>query len=153
MTEKLFPLLILKSDGLEGYGEGVMDPLPDFLEESIPSAMNLMREVLLPAVVGHSFANPEALAPLMTPWRGHQMTKATLEMAFWDLWAKSLDLPLKTALGGAGEAIPVGVSLGIGPIEKPVDVLPAIQQGIAAVRGGGACVIDMRVLPGYDTRA
>ena len=44
-------------------------------------------------------------------------------------------------------------ALGIGPIEKPVDVLPAIQQGIAAVRGGGACVIDMRVLPGYDTRA
>ena len=29
----------------------------------------------------------------------------------------------------------------------------AIQQGIAAVRAGKACVIDMRVLPGYDTRA
>ena len=32
-------------------------------------------------------------------------------------------------------------------------VLKALEQGIAAVRGGGACVIDMRVLPGYDTRA
>jgi thiamine pyrophosphate-dependent acetolactate synthase large subunit-like protein len=42
---------------------------------------------------------------------------------------------------------------GIGPIEKPAEVLPAIQQGIAAVRAGAACVIDMRVLPGYDTRA
>ena len=44
-------------------------------------------------------------------------------------------------------------ALGIGPIEKPEDVLPAIQQGIAAVRAGTACVIDMHVLPGYDTRA
>jgi thiamine pyrophosphate-dependent acetolactate synthase large subunit-like protein len=44
-------------------------------------------------------------------------------------------------------------ALGIGPIEKPEDVLPAIQQGIAAARAGTACVIDMRVLPGYDTRA
>jgi thiamine pyrophosphate-dependent acetolactate synthase large subunit-like protein len=44
-------------------------------------------------------------------------------------------------------------ALGIGPIEKPEDVLPAIQQGIAAARAGIACVIDMRVLPGYDTRA
>ena len=44
-------------------------------------------------------------------------------------------------------------ALGIGPIEKPEDMLPAIQQGIAAVREGRACVIDMRVLPGYDTRA
>ena len=44
-------------------------------------------------------------------------------------------------------------ALGIGPIEKPEDVLPAVQQGIAAVRAGTPCVIDMRVLPGYDTRA
>ncbi len=44
-------------------------------------------------------------------------------------------------------------ALGIGPVEKQEDVLPAIQQGIAAVREGKACVIDMRVLPGYDTRA
>jgi thiamine pyrophosphate-dependent acetolactate synthase large subunit-like protein len=44
-------------------------------------------------------------------------------------------------------------ALGIGPIEKPDDVLPAVQQGIAAVRAGTPCVIDMRVLPGYDTRA
>ena len=42
---------------------------------------------------------------------------------------------------------------GIGPVEKPEDVLPAIQQGIAAARAGEVCVIDMRVLPGYDTRA
>ena len=44
-------------------------------------------------------------------------------------------------------------AVGIGPIEKPEDLLPAIQQGIAAAREGKACVIDMRVLPGYDTRA
>ena len=44
-------------------------------------------------------------------------------------------------------------AVGIGPIEKPEDLLPAIQQGIAAAREGKACVIDMRVLPGYDTRS
>ena len=44
-------------------------------------------------------------------------------------------------------------AVGIGPIEKPEDVLPALQQGIAAVSVGSVCVIDMRVLPGYDTRA
>ncbi len=44
-------------------------------------------------------------------------------------------------------------AVGIGPVEKPQDVLPAAQQGLAAVRDGKACVIDMRVLPGYDTRS
>ena len=41
-------------------------------------------------------------------------------------------------------------ALGIGPVTKPADVQPAIEQGIAAVRGGQVCVIDARVLPGYD---
>src|SRR6478736_1894414 len=114
MHEKIIPLLILRSGGLEGYSEGVMDPLPDYLDEQIPGAMALLREVLLPQVTGAIFENPQALEPLLAPWRGHQMTKAMVEMAFWDLWAKSLGLPMKTLLGGSGDAIDVGVSLGIG---------------------------------------
>ena len=39
MTEKIFPLLALKADGIEGYAEGVMDPLPDYLEETTSGAM------------------------------------------------------------------------------------------------------------------
>ncbi len=38
----------------------------------------------------------------------------------------------------------------IGPVTQPGDVRSAIDQGIAIVRGGGVCVIDMRVEPGYD---
>ena len=41
-------------------------------------------------------------------------------------------------------------ALGIGPVTKAADVQPAIEQGIAAVRGGQVCIIDARVLPGYD---
>jgi orotidine-5'-phosphate decarboxylase len=43
-------------------------------------------------------------------------------------------------------------ALGIGPVEKPADLLPALKQGIAAVQAGQVCVIDARVLPGYDDR-
>jgi thiamine pyrophosphate-dependent acetolactate synthase large subunit-like protein len=39
-------------------------------------------------------------------------------------------------------------ALGIGPVTKIADVQPAIEQGIAAVRGGQVCIIDARVLPG-----
>lgn len=52
MYDKTFPLLILRSGGLEGFAEGVMDPLPDYLDETIPAALAFLREVLLPAVVG-----------------------------------------------------------------------------------------------------
>ena len=43
-------------------------------------------------------------------------------------------------------------ALGIGPVEKVADLLPAFKQGIAAVQAGEVCVIDARVLPGYDDR-
>jgi thiamine pyrophosphate-dependent acetolactate synthase large subunit-like protein len=37
-----------------------------------------------------------------------------------------------------------------GPITDPAELLPVITKGIAAVRDGRVCVIDMRVEPGYD---
>ena len=41
---------------------------------------------------------------------------------------------------------------GIGPVTDPAKVQSAIEEGIAAARAGKVCVIDARVLPGYDNR-
>jgi O-succinylbenzoate synthase len=62
--------------------------LPDYLEETVAGAMDLLDKVLLPQVLGQTFAHPESLARLLAPWRANHMAKATVEMAFWDLWAK-----------------------------------------------------------------
>lgn len=118
---KTFPLLTLKGDGLSGIAEGVMDPTPDYLEETIPGAMAFLRDALLPSIMGKRFGSPYELERYLAPWRGHRMAKAMVEMAFWDMWSKSLALPLKSALGGCGDAVDVGVSLGIAPIEKTLD--------------------------------
>lgn len=143
MTEKVFPLLTLRADGIEGYAEGVMDPLPDYLEETVAGAMDLLRNVLLPQVLGQSFAHPQELARSLAPWRANHMAKATVEMAFWDLWAKSLNLPLQTLLGGSGDAIDVGVSLGIGPIPDTLDrVARHLEQGYKRIK--------LKVRPGHD---
>lgn len=143
MTEKIIPLLTLRADGIEGYAEGVMDPLPDYLDEQIAGSMALLRDVILNQVVGARFENPQALEPLLSPWRGHYMTKAMVEMAFWDLWSKSLGLPLKTVLGGAGDAIDVGVSLGIGPVEDTLERVRAhVDQGYKRIK--------LKIKPGHD---
>ena len=145
MHEKLFPLLTLRSNGIEGHAEGVMDPLPDYLDETIAGAMMLLRDVLIPQLVGKSFENPAAVAQLLVHWRGHYMTKAMVEMAFWDLWAKSLNLPLKTLLGGERDAIDVGVSLGIGPIE---DTIERARKHLAL----GYKRIKLKIMPGHDVK-
>lgn len=41
-------------------------------------------------------------------------------------------------------------ALAIGPLTRVEDMQPALEKGIAAVRAGGVCVIDVRVEPGYD---
>ncbi len=40
---------------------------------------------------------------------------------------------------------------GIGPVTKVADLRPAIENGIETVRHGGVCVVDVRVMPGYDS--
>jgi thiamine pyrophosphate-dependent acetolactate synthase large subunit-like protein len=41
-------------------------------------------------------------------------------------------------------------ALGIGPVKEFGEIAPAIARGMAHVKAGGVCLIDMRVLPGYD---
>lgn len=40
--------------------------------------------------------------------------------------------------------------VGIGPVEDPRRLVAALREGIAAVRAGQPCVVDVRVDPGYD---
>lgn len=143
LYEKVFPLLTLRAGGLEGHAEGVMDPLPDYLEETVAGALDLTRTVFLPQILGRSFGNPQGLHQLLAPWRGNSMAKAMVEMAFWDLWAKSLDLPLKALLGGEGEAVDVGVSLGIMPIEQTIDLVSThVNEGYKRIK--------LKIKPGHD---
>jgi thiamine pyrophosphate-dependent acetolactate synthase large subunit-like protein len=43
-------------------------------------------------------------------------------------------------------------AVGIGPVTDPAKVQSSIEEGIAAVQSGKPCVVDARVLPGYDNR-
>lgn len=143
MTEKVFPLLTLKAEGIEGYAEGVMDTLPDYLEETQAGALPFLREALLPRILGKRLASPAELGAILDPWRGHRMSKAMVEMAVWDLWAKALGLPLSAALGGVRDAVEVGVSLGIADIPK---TLERVHEAVAA----GYRRIKLKIRRGHD---
>ena len=44
-------------------------------------------------------------------------------------------------------------AVGIGPVKDLKDLRDSIKQAINHVRGGEVCVVDVRVVPGYDTNA
>lgn len=145
MYKKVMPIVVLRAEGFEGYAEGVADVLPDYLPETIVSSMMMLRDVFLPQVVGKSFANPQQIEKLFRPWRDHQMAKAAVEMAFWDLWAKLQGLPLWQVLGGVRSEVEVGVSLGIKDIAQTLqDVRIHQQQGYRRIK--------LKVMPGHDLK-
>ena len=43
-------------------------------------------------------------------------------------------------------------AVGIGPIRQLDELKPAIEQAIQKVKQGAVCVVDVRVLPGYDSK-
>jgi thiamine pyrophosphate-dependent acetolactate synthase large subunit-like protein len=44
-------------------------------------------------------------------------------------------------------------AVGIGPVKKLEDLRPSIEEAIKQVKAGEVCVVDVRVMPGYDTAA
>jgi hypothetical protein len=42
-------------------------------------------------------------------------------------------------------------AIGIGPVKELSQLKPAIEEAIRNVKGGAVCVVDVRVLPGYDS--
>ena len=56
------------------------------------------------------------------------------------------DIDLATMARGQG-------CTGIGPVEDPRKLVPALREAVAAVRAGRVCVVDVRVAPGYSAGA
>jgi len=101
------------SDSLVGYGESPVDRDPGYSYETVGTALHILQEFLVPAVLGQEVGNTEALQAHMAFVRGHLMAKAGLEMALWDLLGKARGLSLREMLGGVRQKVDVGVSVGL----------------------------------------
>ncbi len=143
-TERTIPILTLYGEGLEGYAEGVMEIRPLYREEFLAGALALLKEALLPRLIGSDLRTPQEVSARLAMFRGNRMTKAMLEMAFWDLWAKSLNQPLSALLGGSRGSIPVGVSLGI---QKSLE---ATREQVQKHLDQGYQRIKLKIKPGWD---
>ena len=142
-TEKTAVIVTVKSGGVEGYGEGVMDMLPAYREESIPGALHLLREALIPALLNNDLDDPMTLVDTWKGWRGNPMAKSALELAVWDCHARQLDVPMQTLLGGERTEIPVGASLGMNPVPETVaSVGRHVEQGYKRIK--------LKIEPGWD---
>lgn len=141
--EKVTVLATVRSEGVEGYGESVMDPLPLYREETIAGAVGLMRDALVPDLLTKGVEHPNVLLDRWAGWRGNPMAKSTIEMAVWDCFARQQGVPLRTLYGGERTEILVGASLGMNPVAQTVE---SVQRHVAE----GYRRVKLKIEPGWD---
>jgi len=145
--DKHFVLVRIEGDGAIGYGECVAEQDPYYSAETNDTVWHIVSEFIVPRVVGKSFAHPREVFPALKAVRGHNMAKAAVEMAAWDLYARQQGAPLSRVLGGARDRIVSGVSVGI------QDSLEQLAGKVATELAAGYQRIKIKIKPGWDIDA
>ena len=126
----------LHAGGIVAYGECTADRDPLYSYENVATAWHILKDYLIPAALKNDIQDTADFQARVAFVRGHNMAKAGLEMALWDLFGKRDDLPLHEMLGGTKQDVAVGVSIGIK--DSPEDLISAaedyLELGINASR-------------------
>jgi len=139
-----FILVALRDGDTVGWGECVADVDPYYSSETNTTAWHILREYLVPPVLGRTVTCARDLHETWRRVRGHRMAKAALEMAAWDLEARLSGRPLCELLGAPARPIPAGVSIGIQPsVEELID-------RVSRERADGYQRIKIKIKPGWD---
>ena len=131
----------------EGWGESVAEANPYYSSETTETVWHIIAGFIAPLVAGKSFAHPREIYPALRRIRGHNMAKAGVEMAIWDLYARGVNQPLSKVLGGTRDRIASGVSIGI------QDSLDQLMGKIEKELAAGYQRIKIKIKPGWDLDA
>ena len=137
-------LLRVLTDVGEGWGECVAMVEPAYSSEFVNAAELVITEHLWPAIVAGGDLHAADVSSRLHRFKGHQMSKAALEMALLDAELRSNDTSLHRHFGGTRSRIPSGVSVGI---FDDLDTLLAQVQGYV---DDGYARIKLKIEPGWD---
>lgn len=117
-----YVIVKIAAGGLVGIGEAATIGGPAWAEESTEGIKSMIDVYLAPRLVGQDANDINRLSALMdVAVRGNRFAKAALEMALYDLVARSRSLPVHALLGGqVREAIPVAWTLAAGDTGRDI---------------------------------
>ncbi len=142
---------LITTDGLTGWGECPTKMRPSYAYETVGTALHILSEFLIPALLGKTISSPTDVPSLLKAHRGQPMAKYAVEAAIWDAWAQANGLSLADAFAAhlpeghasTGRAL-VGVSIGI------QDTLEQTLEIIGKRIGQGYGRIKLKIEPGWD---
>jgi O-succinylbenzoate synthase len=143
-TEEEHIIVRVDSEGITGWGECVAMATPFYSYETTQTAWHILRDFLIPNALGQNIASVDDAIARCARVRGHNMAKAGLESALWDLFAKARGVSLSKMLGGTRDKIAVGVSIGIQASPEK------LVERVAGYLGEGYKRIKIKIAPGRD---
>lgn len=131
-------------EGLTGWGECVAEGTPFYSYETVTTAWHILSDFLIPSIIHKNIYSIDEAIKSYSKVRGHNMAKAGLEAALWDLFAKSKNISLSKMLGGTRDKIDVGVSIGIQTSEAELikKVEGYLEEGYKRIK--------IKISPGND---
>jgi O-succinylbenzoate synthase len=135
---------IRNQNGAEGWGECASASDPYYCSETSETSWHILRDFLVPGVLGLAWEHPDDAARSWQKVRGNNFAKAGLEMACWDLFTRASGTSVAGALGGTRREILSGVSLGIEP------TIEGILEQVERYLDQGYRRIKMKIGPGRD---
>jgi O-succinylbenzoate synthase len=141
---RLIFLVTIEANGLKGWGEVVAAEEPRYSYETIGTASHVIRDYLAQALMATPVTGLLGLAARFAQFKGHNMAKAGLELAFMDLVARMQNQSISELIGGTRERLPIGVSLGIQPTLG--ELLERVEHYLAQ----GYQRIKLKIRPGWD---
>ena len=144
IASRLIFLVSVEASGRIGWGEVVAAEEPRYSYETVGTSQHVIRDYLAPAMLSRPVADLSDLAARFARFRGHNMAKAGLELAYVDLVARTKERSLSQLIGGIRARVPVGVSLGIQPDLD--QLLNRVERYLAS----GYQRIKLKIKPGWD---
>lgn len=144
IDSRLIFLVSLTAGGLRGWGEVVASEEPLYSYETAGTALHVIKDFLAPALLKSPLTGHHDLAQRFARFRGHNMAKAGLELAFMDLLAQLNGESLATLIRGERKRIAVGVSLGIQP------TIGELLKRVDRYLDLGYQRIKLKIKPGWD---
>ena len=144
IDSRLIFLVCLEAEGLRGWGEVVAEEEPLYSYETVNTALHVIRDFLGPALLTEPIYGIDDLVKRLSPFRGHNMAKAGLELAYMDLLAQASEQSLSALIGGELKRVAVGVSLGIQP------TISRLLERVEKYLRLGYQRIKLKIKPGWD---
>jgi len=134
----------LYTDHGVGFGEVDCNHDPIYNYETTGTALHVLRDWVIPGVLGKDVSEPAELIAMMEGVRGHNMAKSGLELASWDIYSRLKGQSIASLLGGTRKAIASGVSVGM------QESVQRVMADCAGFLEKGYRRLKIKIKPGKD---